>query len=155
MALEIPILSRALESSRYGRPGASEAGAQAAHVEQFVLPLPDGYAAEVGERGVRLSGGQRQPLAIWSTILKDSLFLLRDEAASALDADCERAVRSAQETAMRGRTTILIALGLPTAQRVDRICVLDRGRPVDSGTHAELVARSRLQARLAGMQFAG
>jgi ATP-binding cassette subfamily B protein len=147
-----------LDNIRYGRPGASEdearAAARAAHVEEFVLQLPDGYATEVGERGLRLSGGQRQRLAIARAILKDAPLLLLDEATSALDAESERAVQSALETAMRGRTTIVIAHRLATVQRVDRIFVLDHGRLVEAGTHAELVARGGLYARLASMQFA-
>jgi ATP-binding cassette subfamily B protein len=148
-----------LDNIRYGRPGASEAeartAARAAHVEEFALQLPDGYATEVGERGLRLSGGQRQRIAIARAILKDAPLLLLDEATSALDAESERAVQSALETAMSGRTTIVIAHRLATVQRVDRIFVLDHGRLVDSGTHAELVARGGLYARLAAMQFAG
>ena len=147
-----------LENIRYGRPGASEvearAAARAAHVEEFVLQLPDGYATEVGERGLRLSGGQRQRLAIARAILKDAPLLLLDEATSALDAESERAVQSALETAMRGRTTIVIAHRLATVQRVDRIFVLDHGRLAEAGTHSELVARGGLYARLAAMQFA-
>jgi ATP-binding cassette subfamily B protein len=146
-----------LDNIRYGRPDATDdealAAARAAHVEEFVLRLPDGYRTEVGERGLRLSGGQRQRLAIARAILKDAPLLLLDEATSALDAESERAVQSALQTAMRGRTTIAIAHRLATVQRADRIFVLDQGRLVDSGTHAELVARGGLYARLAAMQF--
>jgi ATP-binding cassette, subfamily B, bacterial len=148
-----------LDNIRYGRPDATDdealAAARAAHVEEFVLRLPDGYRTEVGERGLRLSGGQRQRLAIARAILKDAPLLLLDEATSALDAESERAVQSALQIAMRGRTTIAIAHRLATVQRADRIFVLDQGRLVDSGTHAELVARGGLYARLAAMQFAG
>jgi ATP-binding cassette subfamily B protein len=147
-----------LDNIRYGRQEASDAealaAARAAHVEEFVLRLPDGYATEVGERGLRLSGGQRQRLAIARAILKDAPLLLLDEATSALDAESERAVQAALQAAMRGRTTIVIAHRLATVQRVDRIFVLDHGRLVDAGTHAELVARAGLYARLAAMQFA-
>jgi len=108
----------------------------------------------VGERGLRLSGGQRQRLAIARAILKDAPLLLLDEATSALDAESERAVQSALETAMRGRTTIVIAHRLATVQRVDRIFVLDHGRIVDAGTHAELIVRGGLYGRLAALQFA-
>jgi ATP-binding cassette subfamily B protein len=146
-----------LDNIRYGRPDATDdealAAARAAHVEEFVLRLPEGYRTEVGERGLRLSGGQRQRLAIARAILKDAPLLLLDEATSALDAESERAVQSALQIAMRGRTTIAIAHRLATVQRADRIFVLDQGRLVDSGTHAELVARGGLYARLAAMQF--
>ena len=146
-----------LDNIRYGRPEASEeeakAAARAARVEEFVLRLPDGYGTEVGERGLRLSGGQRQRLAIARAILKDAPLLLLDEATSALDAESERAVQSALETAMRGRTTIVIAHRLATVQRAGRIFVLDHGRIVDSGTHAELIARGGLYGRLAALQF--
>jgi ATP-binding cassette, subfamily B, bacterial len=147
-----------LDNVRYGRPDATEAearrAAQAAHVEEFVHRLPDGYATEIGERGLRLSGGQRQRLAIARAILKNAPLLLLDEATSALDAESERTVQSALETAMRGRTTIVIAHRLATVQRVDRIFVIEHGRVVEAGTHAELVTRSGLSARLAAMQFA-
>jgi len=146
-----------LDNIRYGRPEATEdearAAAQAARVEEFVQRLPQGYGTEVGERGLRLSGGQRQRLAIARAILKDAPLLLLDEATSALDAESERAVQSALETAMLGRTTIVIAHRLATVQRVDRIFVLDHGRIVDSGTHAELIARGGLYGRLAALQF--
>jgi ATP-binding cassette subfamily B protein len=147
-----------LDNIRYGRPDASEdeahAAAQAARVEEFVVRLPEGYATEVGERGLRLSGGQRQRLAIARAILKNAPLLLLDEATSALDAESERAVQAALETAMRGRTTIVIAHRLATVQRVDRIFVLDHGRIVDAGTHGELIARGGLYGRLAALQFA-
>jgi ATP-binding cassette subfamily B protein len=146
-----------LDNIRYGRPDASEdearAAGRAARVEDFVLRLPDGYTTEVGERGLRLSGGQRQRLAIARAILKDAPLLLLDEATSALDAESERAVQSALETAMRGRTTIVIAHRLATVQRADRIFVLDHGGIVDAGTHAELIARGGLYGRLAALQF--
>jgi ATP-binding cassette subfamily B protein len=148
-----------LDNIRYGRPDATDdealAAARAAHVEEFALRLPDGYATEVGERGLRLSGGQRQRLAIARAILKNAPLLLLDEATSALDAEGERAVQSALQTAMQGRTTIAIAHRLATVQRADRIFVMDHGRMVDAGTHADLVARGGLYARLAAMQFAG
>jgi ATP-binding cassette subfamily B protein len=147
-----------LDNIRYGRPDATEdearAAAQAARVEEFVLRLPEGYGTEVGERGLRLSGGQRQRLAIARAILKDAPLLLLDEATSSLDAESERAVQSALEIAMRGRTTIVIAHRLATVQRADRIFVLDHGRIDDAGTHAELIARGGLYGRLAALQFA-
>ena len=148
-----------LDNLRYGRPQASDAevqaAARAAFVDDFVQRLPEGYATFVGERGVRLSGGQRQRIAIARAILKDAPLLLLDEATSSLDAESERAVQAALETAMRGRTTIVVAHRLATVQRADRILVLDRGRLADDGTHAELIARGGLYARLAALQFSG
>ncbi len=147
-----------LENIRYGRADASDdealAAARAAFVDEFVRGLPDGYATFVGERGLRLSGGQRQRVAIARAMLKNAPLLLLDEATSALDAESERAVQAALQVAMQGRTTIVIAHRLATVQRADRIFVLDHGRIVDAGTHAELAARGGLYARLAALQFA-
>ncbi len=146
-----------LDNIRYGRAGATLeealAAARAAHVEEFVGQLPQRYDTFVGERGLRLSGGQRQRIAIARAILKNAPLLLLDEATSSLDAESERAVQHALETAMRGRTTIVIAHRLATVQRADRIFVLDHGTLVDSGVHAELVARGGLYGRLAALQF--
>ena len=148
-----------LENIRYGRHDANDAAvhaaARAAFVDEFVQRLPVGYATFVGERGVRLSGGQRQRIAIARAMLKDAPLLLLDEATSSLDAESERAVQAALEAAMSGRTTIVIAHRLATVQRASRIVVLDHGQVVDAGTHAELVARGGLYARLAALQFAG
>ncbi|MFN9775609.1 MAG: ABC transporter transmembrane domain-containing protein, partial [Burkholderiales bacterium] len=148
----------ALENIRYGRPGASEdevvRAALAAQADGFVRQLPQGYRTFLGERGVRLSGGQRQRIAIARAILKDAPLLLLDEATSALDAESERLVQQALETAMRGRTTIVVAHRLSTVQRADLIVVMDQGRIVEQGTHAELLARGGLYARLAGLQLA-
>jgi ATP-binding cassette subfamily B protein len=147
----------ALENIRYGRPDATEqqvvAAARAAQAEPFLRQLPQGFRTFLGERGVRLSGGQRQRIAIARAILKDAPLLLLDEATSALDAESERAVQQALETAMRGRTTLVIAHRLATVQRADSIVVMDHGRVVEQGTHAELVARGGLYARLASLQF--
>ena len=147
----------ALENIRYGRPGASDdevmAAARAAHADEFLQRLPEGYQTFLGERGVRLSGGQRQRIAIARAMLKNAPLLLLDEATSALDAESERMVQAALETAMRDRTTLVIAHRLATVQKADRIVVIDRGQLVEQGTHAELLQAGGLYARLAALQF--
>ena len=147
----------ALENIRYGRPGATDAevqqAAEAAFAHEFISALPDGYNTFLGERGLRLSGGQRQRIAIARAMLKNPPLLLLDEATSALDAESERMVQAALESAMRNRTTLVIAHRLATVQKADLIVVLDHGRLVEQGTHAELVARGGVYADLAALQF--
>jgi ATP-binding cassette subfamily B protein len=147
----------ALENIRYGRPGASDddviAAAKAAFAHDFLTALPEGYGTFLGERGVRLSGGQRQRIAIARAILKDPPLLLLDEATSALDAESERMVQAALESAMRDRTTLVIAHRLATVQKADRIVVLDHGKLVEQGTHETLLAAGGTYAGLAKLQF--
>jgi ATP-binding cassette subfamily B protein len=147
----------AMENIRYGRPGASDedviAAAQAAQADDFIRALPEGYASFLGERGVRLSGGQRQRIAIARAILKNAPLLLLDEATSALDAESEQLVQAALASAMANRTTLVIAHRLSTVQSADLIVVLDHGRVVETGRHAELMAAGGLYARLAARQF--
>ena len=147
----------ALENIRYGKPDASDeetkAAAKAAFAHEFISALPEGYDTFLGERGVRLSGGQRQRIAIARAMLKNSPLLLLDEATSALDAESERMVQAALESAMQGRTTLVIAHRLATVQKADRIIVLDHGKLVEQGTHDSLVAANGVYARLAALQF--
>jgi len=149
----------ARENIRFGRPDASDAeverAADLAHATEFLRRLPDGFEAQLGERGVTLSGGQRQRIAIARAILRDAPLLLLDEATSALDAESETLVQTALEELMRHRTTLVIAHRLATVLSCDRIMVMDQGRIVEQGTHAELVAANGLYARLARLQFEG
>jgi ATP-binding cassette subfamily B protein len=149
--------SSALENIRYGRPDASDedvrAAARSAFADEFIHELPEGYDTFLGERGVRLSGGQRQRIAIARAMLKNPPLLLLDEATSALDAESERMVQAALESAMRDRTTLVIAHRLATVQKADLIVVLDHGSLVEQGTHAELVAKGGMYAGLAALQF--
>jgi ATP-binding cassette subfamily B protein len=124
-----------------------------AAADDFIRELPEGYDSFLGERGLRLSGGQRQRIAIARALLKDPPILLLDEATSALDAESERLVQFALEQLMSNRTTIIIAHRLATVKKADRILVLDGGRIVAEGTHAELNASNLLYARLAALQF--
>jgi ATP-binding cassette subfamily B protein len=149
----------ARENIRFGRPDASDAeverAADLAHATEFLRRMPGGFEAQLGERGVTLSGGQRQRIAIARAILRDAPLLLLDEATSALDAESETLVQTALEELMRHRTTLVIAHRLATVLSCDRIMVMDQGRIVEQGTHAELVAVNGLYARLARLQFEG
>ena len=148
----------ALENIRYGKPDATDddvkIAAKAAFAYEFITALPEGFNTFLGERGVRLSGGQRQRIAIARAMLKNSPVLLLDEATSALDAESERMVQAALESAMKGRTTLVIAHRLATVKKADRIVVIDHGRIVEQGSHDELMATNQIYARLAALQFA-
>ena len=130
-----------------------ERAARAAQAHEFIIAQPGGYAAELGERGVRLSGGQRQRIAIARALLRDAPILLLDEATSALDAQSEAAIQEAIDAVMGSRTTIIIAHRLATVQKADRIVVLDQGRIQAIGTHSELMQAGGLYAELARLQF--
>ena len=149
--------SSALENIRYGNANATDeevfAAAKAAFADEFILALPEGYHTFLGERGVRLSGGQKQRISIARAILKNPPLLLLDEATSALDAESERMVQAALETAMRGRTTLVIAHRLATIQKANRILVLEHGKIVEQGTHTSLVELGGTYSRLAALQF--
>jgi ATP-binding cassette subfamily B protein len=143
----------------YGRPGATtedlEVAARAAFIYDRILEMPDGFDTVVGERGYRMSGGEKQRLAIARVVLKDPRILILDEATSSLDTTSERLVQEALRPLMRGRTTLAIAHRLSTILAADVIFVLDRGRVVERGTHAELLERGGLYARLYEQQFQG
>jgi len=139
-----------------GRLGASEdeivAAAKAAAAHDFIMAQPEGYDTMIGDSGLRLSGGQRQRVALARAILKNAPILLLDEATSALDAESERLVQEALTRFTHDRTTLVIAHRLSTVQRADMICLMDHGRIVETGTHAELIARDGAYARLCRSQ---
>ena len=154
----------AMENIRYGKPNATDsevmAAAERAHAHEFILGLRDyygreGYAAHLGERGVKLSGGQRQRIALARVILKDAPVLVLDEATSALDSEVEAAIQDTLETVMEGKTVLAIAHRLSTIARMDRIVVLDAGRIVEQGRHDDLLAQGGLYARFWRRQSGG
>jgi ATP-binding cassette subfamily B protein len=149
--------ANAMENIRYGKVDASDEdviqAAKMAAAHEFIERLPEGYQSFLGERGVRLSGGQKQRIAIARALLKNPRLMLLDEATSALDAESERLVQQALESAMHGRTTIIIAHRLATVQRADRIIVLEHGQVLEIGTHASLMKQAGVYANLATLQF--
>ncbi len=142
---------------RYAKPDATaeelEAAARAANIHDFVVSLPEGYETVVGERGYRLSGGEKQRIALARVILEDSRILILDEATAHLDSESESLIQEALERVMVGRTSLIIAHRLSTVRAADRILVLDQGRLVEEGDHGTLLAADGLYARMYRTQF--
>ena len=145
------------ENLRYAKPDATqaelEAAARIARIDEFIAGLPDGYETVVGERGHRLSGGEKQRIAIAQVILKDPRILVLDEATSHLDSVSEEIIRASLGSLLAGRAALVIAHRLSTVLAADLILVLDRGRIVERGTHQELVTRGGLYSQLYEKQF--
>jgi ATP-binding cassette subfamily B protein len=147
------------ENIAYGKPNATEAelfyAAKLAHCDEFIQSIPQGYEAKVGERGTKLSGGEKQRIAIARAILVNAPILILDEATSSLDSVTERYIQDSLETLMQNRTTIVIAHRLSTLSRMDRILVFDQGKIVEEGTHASLLEKAELYAKMWHMQVGG
>lgn len=147
------------ENICYGKPEATETeifeAAKLAHCDEFIRKLPNGYEAKVGERGTKLSGGEKQRIAIARAILMDAPILILDEATSALDSVTERYIQDSFETIMNNRTTLVIAHRLSTLSRMDRILVFDQGKIVEEGTHSSLLSQKGLYASMWNMQVGG
>ena len=147
----------AMENIRFGKMDATDeevlSAARLAIADEFISKLPDGYQSFLGDRGIRLSGGQKQRIAIARVLLKNPALLLLDEATSALDSESELLVQRALEAAMDRRTTLVIAHRLSTVKQADKILVLENGKIIETGTHADLIQRSGLYSRLAKLQF--
>jgi ABC-type multidrug transport system fused ATPase/permease subunit len=158
MVGQVPFLFHSTigENIAYGKPGASQAeiegAARAAHIHDFILTLPEGYRTNVADMGTRLSGGQRQRITIARALLKGAPLLLLDEATSALDSASEAEVQKALDELMKEKTVLVVAHRLSTIQRADRIAVLEHGRLVELGAHAELLSKNGVYARLWALQ---
>lgn len=139
-----------------GRPSATHEeiveAAKVANADSFIRECPEGYGTNIGDRGVKLSGGQRQRLSIARAVLKNPDILILDEATSALDTESEKLVQDALNNLLKGRTSVVIAHRLSTIHNADKIIVVDHGRIAEQGTHAELMARNGIYAKLIEMQ---